>query len=77
MSTANFAWVSVDEDDPLPRFLACLGAAFEPHDLPWRVAPDALPTLAQAGRGLAVYELHKGGPREIDPAPKGFEALTQ
>jgi len=28
-------------------------------------------------RGLAIYELHKGGPREIDPAPKDFNALTQ
>ena len=46
------AWVSADEDDPLQRFLACLTAALEPFDLPWRVAPDALGTLAQAGRGL-------------------------
>ena len=28
-------------------------------------------------RGLAVYELHKGGATQIDPAPKSFEALTQ
>ena len=46
------AWVSADEDDPLQRFLACLTAALEPHDLPWRVAPDALATLALAERGL-------------------------
>ena len=46
------AWISADEDDPLQRFLACLSAALEPFDLPWRVAPDALATLAQAGRGL-------------------------
>src|SRR5512139_1838530 len=36
------AWVSADEDDQLPRFLACLAAALEPFDLPWRVAPEAL-----------------------------------
>ena len=46
------AWISADEDDPLQRFLACLTAALEPFDLPWRVAPEALPTLAQAARGL-------------------------
>jgi LuxR family maltose regulon positive regulatory protein len=46
------AWVSVDEDDQLQRFLACLTTALEPYDLPWRVAPEALPTLAQAERGL-------------------------
>jgi hypothetical protein len=28
-------------------------------------------------RGLAVYELEKGGPKLIDPAPKDFQALTQ
>ena len=46
------AWVSADEDDQLPRFLACLGRALEPHDLPWRVDPDALATLALGERGL-------------------------
>ncbi|HEY9066724.1 MAG TPA: LuxR C-terminal-related transcriptional regulator [Burkholderiaceae bacterium] len=46
------AWVSADEDDQLQRFLACLTAALEPHDLPWRVAPEALATLALAERGL-------------------------
>ena len=46
------AWVSADDDDPLQRFLACLTAALEPFDLPWRVAPEALGTLALAGRGL-------------------------
>jgi LuxR family transcriptional regulator, maltose regulon positive regulatory protein len=46
------AWVSADADDPLQRFLACLTAALEPYDLPWRVAPDALATLAQAEQGM-------------------------
>jgi len=46
------AWVSADEDDDVQRFLACLTAALEPFDLPWRVAPQALATLVQAERGL-------------------------
>jgi len=46
------AWVSADEDDPLQRFLVCLTAALAPFELPWRVAPEALGTLAQGGRGL-------------------------
>lgn len=46
------AWVSVDEDDQLPRFLACLAAALEPYDLPWRVSPEGLALLAQAEHGL-------------------------
>jgi LuxR family maltose regulon positive regulatory protein len=39
---AALAWVSVDEDDDLPRLLECLFAALEPFDLPWRQAPEAL-----------------------------------
>ncbi|HMO46230.1 MAG TPA: LuxR C-terminal-related transcriptional regulator [Rubrivivax sp.] len=46
------AWLCADEDDQLQRFLACLCAALEPYDLPWRMAPDALPVLAQSGHGL-------------------------
>lgn len=46
------AWVSADGEDQLQRFLACLTAALEPHDLPWRVAPEALATLALGERGL-------------------------
>src|SRR5207237_10385341 len=30
------AWISLDEDDDLQRVLACLVAALEPFDLPWR-----------------------------------------
>jgi LuxR family transcriptional regulator, maltose regulon positive regulatory protein len=44
-------WLSVDEDDQLQRFLACLTMALAPFGLPWRVAPDALGTLALAERG--------------------------
>ncbi len=50
--TVALAWVSVDEDDQLPRFLACVAAALEPYDLPWRVSPEALALLAQAEQGL-------------------------
>ncbi|HUG24222.1 LuxR C-terminal-related transcriptional regulator [Piscinibacter sp.] len=51
-ATCALAWVSADEDDRVQRFLACLTTALEPHDLPWRVAPEALGTLAQAENGL-------------------------
>ncbi|WP_395702292.1 LuxR C-terminal-related transcriptional regulator [Aquabacterium sp.] len=46
------AWVDADEDEQLPTFLACLCAALASLQLPWRVAPDALATLALADRGL-------------------------
>jgi len=36
------AWIAADADDDLPRFAACLVAALDPHDLPWRVSPEAL-----------------------------------
>jgi len=39
------AWVSLDEDDDAQRVFACLAAALEPHDLPWRTDPDALIAL--------------------------------
>jgi LuxR family transcriptional regulator, maltose regulon positive regulatory protein len=45
------AWISLDEDDDAERLFACLVAALEPHDLPWRTAPDAL--VAMAGGELA------------------------
>ena len=48
------AWVSADEDDDVPRFLAGLAAALEPLDLPWHVAPSALGALSQAERGLRL-----------------------
>ncbi len=46
------AWVSADADDQLQRFLVCLTTALAPLGLPWRVAPEALGTLALAQRGL-------------------------
>ena len=44
------AWVSCDEDDDLQRLLACLCAALEPFDPPWRSDPDALGTRAAGTR---------------------------
>lgn len=44
------AWVSCDEDDDLQRLLACLCAALEPFDPPWRSDPDALGTRAAGAR---------------------------
>ena len=43
------AWVSLDSDDDAERVFACLVAALEPHDLPWRTAPEALVSLAGSG----------------------------
>ncbi len=53
------AWVSLDHDDDAERLFACLVAALEPHDLPWRTAPEALIALAGSGDGMkrAVAEL--------------------
>ena len=45
------AWVSLDDDDDAERLFACLVAALEPHDLPWRTAPEAL--VAMAGNAEA------------------------
>jgi len=39
---ARAAWVSLDEDDDVQRFVGLLCAALEPFDLPWRLSPDAL-----------------------------------
>lgn len=46
------AWLSADEEDDVPRLLAALTAALEPLDLPWRVAPAALGSLALGPRGV-------------------------
>ena len=45
------AWISCDEDDDLQRLLACLCAALEPFDPPWRSDPDALGARAAGTRG--------------------------
>lgn len=46
---AAVAWVAVDDSDDLPRLLACLIAALDPFDLPWRVDPDAMASLVGHG----------------------------
>ncbi|MGE0797703.1 MAG: tetratricopeptide repeat protein, partial [Lautropia sp.] len=51
------AWVSADDDDDLARLLTCVTAALEPFDLPWRVAPEALATLAQGEGGARTAAL--------------------
>ena len=43
------AWVALDEDDDLGRIAACLVAALEPFDLPWRSSPEALILAMQDG----------------------------
>ena len=70
------AWVSMDEDDDAQRLLACLAAALEPHDLPWRTAPEALVAqLVDDGVSLrrAVAEL-VNALAEAD-APRGVIVL--
>ncbi|HMO48411.1 MAG TPA: LuxR C-terminal-related transcriptional regulator [Rubrivivax sp.] len=44
------AWVSCDEDDDLQRLLACLCAALEPYDPPWRSDPETLGARAAGSR---------------------------
>ncbi len=54
------AWVTMDADDDAARLFACLAAALEPYDLPWRTLPDALiPQVAAGGEGArrALVEL--------------------
>ncbi|NKI96771.1 LuxR C-terminal-related transcriptional regulator [Rhizobacter sp. SG703] len=46
------AWIAADDDDDLARFVACLAAALEPLDLPWRISPQALSMLGPQPRGL-------------------------
>jgi len=50
------AWIAADADDDLGRFAACLVAALEPFDLPWRTSPDAL-VAAQDGQRAARQAL--------------------
>jgi LuxR family transcriptional regulator, maltose regulon positive regulatory protein len=44
------AWVGADADDDLGRFVACLLAALEAFDPPWRSAPDAMVGGLDGGR---------------------------
>src|SRR5690606_21974950 len=50
-ATCATAWVSLDEQDDLPRFVACLIHALEVHDPPWRSDPDLLPEEVIRGQG--------------------------
>ena len=43
------AWVSLDAEDDAARLFACLAAALEPFDLPWRTLPEALVPQVAAG----------------------------
>lgn len=51
------AWVSLDEDDTLARLAACLVAALEPFDLPWRTAPEPLLQATGDGRAESLQAL--------------------
>ena len=44
------AWIAADEDDDLGRLAACLVAALEPFDLPWRTSPEALVAMQDGSR---------------------------
>ncbi|MCE9661448.1 MAG: LuxR C-terminal-related transcriptional regulator [Burkholderiales bacterium] len=50
-SGAAVAWVAVDSDDDPLGLLACLCAALEPFDPPWRTDPEALVAMAGGSRG--------------------------
>ena len=69
------AWICADEDDQLQRFLACLSTALEPYDLPWRMAPDALPTLAQTERGLRDVAVELVNALAASERPRGLIVL--
>jgi LuxR family maltose regulon positive regulatory protein len=47
---ASVAWVAVDSDDDPLGLLACLCAALEPLDPPWRTDPEALVAMAGGSR---------------------------
>jgi LuxR family maltose regulon positive regulatory protein len=49
-SDTAVAWISADAEDDLGRFAACLVAALDPIDLPWRSSPDALVAALDDGR---------------------------
>lgn len=57
------AWVSCDEGDAPAQLLACLVAALEPYDPPWRVEPETLietasrPGLDAAARRTIATEV--------------------
>lgn len=46
------SWLEAAADDDAPELLRHLVAALEPHDLPWRVSPQALFGLSHSDGGL-------------------------
>jgi LuxR family maltose regulon positive regulatory protein len=69
------AWVTVDEDDDLPRLLLCLAEALEPYDPPWRTAPEALAGAAEEARGLRAAVTELAAALEAIAVPHGVLAL--
>ncbi|MES2717699.1 MAG: LuxR C-terminal-related transcriptional regulator [Pseudomonadota bacterium] len=70
------AWVAADEDDDLGRLAACLVAALEPFDLPWRTSPEALVAMQDGQRAtwsvLATELLNALAATEV---PRGLVVL--
>ncbi len=70
------AWVAADEDDDLGRLAACLVAALEPLDLPWRTSPEALVAMQDGQRAawsvLATELLNALAATEV---PRGLIVL--
>jgi LuxR family maltose regulon positive regulatory protein len=70
------AWVALDDDDDCARLFACLAAALEPFDLPWRSAPEGLAARlegdAEGARRAAVELVNALAQAEV---PHGVIAL--
>ncbi|RYF75040.1 MAG: transcriptional regulator [Comamonadaceae bacterium] len=69
------AWVTVDEEDDLSRFLLCLAEALEPYDPPWRTAPAALAGLAAQPNGTRIAAETLVAVLEALPVTHGVIAL--
>jgi LuxR family maltose regulon positive regulatory protein len=65
------AWVAADAGDDLPRLLECLVAALEPHDLPWRTAPEALIAGAGDATGRTRFTVELINALEAADVPHG------
>ncbi len=68
------AWVSLDEDDDAQRVFACLAAALEPHDLPWRTDPEALIALVGDGNDNGAGAGARRAMAELQNALAGADA---
>jgi LuxR family maltose regulon positive regulatory protein len=69
------AWLSVDEQDDLQRFLSHLVEALEPLDPPWRLAPEALFDLAAHGRVREAASALAGTLEATDVPDRGVIVL--